>query len=94
MKSFSYHPNVKRLKKFKFNQNQIHVCCLCRYMAKLCIYILHKTNSKRSVVKENYHSNKLLNYLPVGFTKLLDGIISSIPKVKYFCGKNLSTEEF
>ena len=53
-------------------------------MAKLCIYILHKNSSKRNVMKENYHSNKSLNYLLVGFTKFLDGIISGISKVKYF----------
>ena len=45
-------------------------------------------------MKENYHSDKILNYLPVGFTKFLVGIISSISKVKYFCGKKISTEEF
>ena len=94
MESFSYHPKVKRLKKVKFNHNQIHVCCLCRNMVKLCIYILHKNSSKRNVTKENYHSNKFLSYVLVGVTKLLDGIISSISKVKYFCEKNLPTEEF
>ena len=92
MKSFSYHPKVKRLKKVKFNHNQIRVCQLCRYMTKLCRYIRHKNSSKRNILKENYHLNKFPNYLLVGFTKFLDGIISTISKVKYFCGKNLSTE--
>ena len=68
-----------------------------------------KNISKRKVIKENYHSNLILNYLLVGFTKFLNGILSSIRKVmsptwesifylcekaKYFCGKNLSTKEF
>ena len=63
-------------------------------MAKLCIYILRKNSPKRNVMKENYHSNKFLSYLLIGLTQFLDGIISSISKVIYFCGKNLPTEEF
>ena len=63
-------------------------------MAKLCMYVLHRNSSKRNVMKENYHLNKFLSYLLVGFTNFLDGIISSISKVKYFCGENLPTEEF
>ena len=50
---------------------------------------------------------KLLNYLLVGFTKFLNGVLSSISKVisptwesffysfekaKYICGKNLTTD--
>ena len=50
-------------------------------MAKLWIYILPKNSSKRNVIKENYHSNKFLNYFLVGFTKFLNGILSSIGKV-------------
>ena len=63
-------------------------------MAQLCIYILHKNSSKRNVMKENYHSNKFLSYLLVRFTKFFDRSISSISKVKYFCGKNLPNENF
>ena len=40
------------------------------------------------------YRSKFLSYLPVGFTKFLNGIISSISKVKHFCGNNLPTEEF
>ena len=90
-------PIIQRLKDYKrsnLNNNQIHVCCLCRYMAKLYIYILNKNSSKRNVMKESYHSYKFLNYFLVGFIKFLDGIISSISKVNCFCGNNLSMEEF
>ena len=47
----------------------------------LCSCILVKNSSKRNVIKENYHSNKFLNYLLAGFTKFLNGIPSSIQKV-------------
>ena len=45
-------------------------------------HILHKNSPKRNVIKEKYHSNKFLNYFLVGFTKLLNRILSSIWKVK------------
>ena len=89
-------PIIQRLKDYK-NVKFYNNCpwlLPSRYMVKLCIYILHKNSSKRNVMKDNYHSNKFLSYFLVEFTKFLDGIISSISKVKYFCGKNLPTEEF
>ena len=47
------------------------------------------------MIKESYHSNTFLNYFLFGFTKFLNGILSSIfEKAKYFCRKNVSTEEF
>ena len=63
-------------------------------MAKLCIYILHKNSSKRNVMKENYHSNKFLNYLLVGFTKFFDGIISSYQKSNNFVGRIYQLKNF
>ena len=90
MKSFCYHPKVKRIKK----GHKVHVCCLGRYMAILCIYILHKNNSKSNIMKENYHSSKLLNYLLVGFAKFLDGIISSISKVNIFMERVCQLKNF
>ena len=110
MKSFSYYSKVQqRLKKVKFNPNYTHACWVCRHVAKLCIHIMHKNSPKRNVIKDNYHSNKFLNYFLVVLSKFLNGILSSIWKVisptwdsifllfekaKYFCGKNISTEEF
>ena len=69
---------------------------------------MQKNSSKRNVIEDNYHSNKFLNELLVGFTKFLNRILSSISKshipkyesiylfekARYFCGKNLSIEEF
>ena len=79
MKSFSYHPKVKTKK--RLNLNLITpMLDVCRHTAKLYIYLLHKNNSK-SVLKENYHSNKFLKYLLVEFRKFFNGILSCIWKV-------------
>ena len=41
---------------------------------------MHKTSSKINVIEENYHSNKLLYYLLLVFTKFLNRILSGISK--------------
>ena len=81
---------------------------VCRH-DKVMHHILHKNSSKRKVVKENYHSNKPLNYLLVVFTKFLHWInqvyeksysqhgtqfFYLFEKARYFCGKKVLTEEF
>ena len=95
MKSLSYHPKVKRLKRSNLTTiKSIFVAFADTWQRKLCIYIPHKNNTKSNVMKGNYHSDKFLSYFLVVFTKFLYGIKSSISKVKYFNGKNLPTEEF
>ena len=42
---------------------------------------MHKSSSKRDVIEENYHSNKFLNYLLVGFTKFLNRIKKTLKKL-------------
>ena len=103
MKSFFYHPKVQcRLKRPNLtpiksmlnvfaDAQQSHVYTNC---VKAALEIF---------VKENYHSNKFLNYLLFGFSKFLNGILSSMWKIifstwesifylfekaKYVCGKN------
>ena len=44
--------------KVKLNPNQTHVCCACRDMAKLCSYILYKSISLRTVIKQKHHTRK------------------------------------
>ena len=103
MKSFFYHPKVQyRLKRPNLtpiksmlnvfaDAQQSHVYTNC-VKAALKIFI-----------KENYHSNKFLNYLLFGFSQFLNGILLSMWKIifstwesifylfekaKYVCGKN------
>ena len=87
--------------KVKLNPNQAHVCCVSRHMAKLCSYILYKNFSKKCYKREAP--------LQEGRTKFDNGVLSGTWKVMsptsesiffdlvektYFCGENISTEEF
>ena len=65
MKSFSYHPKVKRLKSL----NLTPIKSMFFVFADAWQSHVHKKSSKRNFIKENYHSNKFLDYLLVGFTK-------------------------
>ena len=103
MKSFSYHPKVQyRLKR----PNLTPIKSMLNVFAdaqQSHVYTNCVKAALKSFIKENYHSNKFLNYLLFGFSQFLNGILSSMWKIifstwesifylfekdKYVCGKN------
>ena len=103
MKSFFYHPKVQyRLKR----PNLTPIKSMLNVFAdaqQSHVYTNCVKAALKSFIKENYHSNKFLNYLLFGFSQFLNGILSSMWKIifstwesifylfekdKYVCGKN------